>query len=128
MPTIGQDLVKLKKLKDEAAELNARATTAKARKDEWERHCYSRMDAEEVKSTSTRGSLYVATATTMANVQDRDAFLAWAKENAPELVIEKELGKELNALVRACLDDGKPLPEGVGFFIREGVSVRKASS
>lgn len=56
--------------------------------------------------------------------QDRSEFVAWAEENEPELVETKERAALLNALVRAKLDDGEPLPPGVGWYSRQHISIR----
>lgn len=125
MPTIGQDLLKLKKLKDEESALKRRYEEKKRVRDEWERRCFERMENEEVDSHKTRGSQFVKSQTIYAKVQDRSAFVAWAQEHDPDLIQDKERAQEANALVRACLDDGRELPPGLGFYTRDSISVRK---
>lgn len=126
MPTLGQDLLKLKRFKDEEAALKARADKAAAKRKQWEAHCFERMDAEEADSHKTRGILFARSGKQYAQIQDRASFIEWAKVHEPDLVKEAERSAELNALVRQRLDDNEPLPPGVGFYVRENVSVRKA--
>lgn len=126
MTTLGQDLVHLKKLKDTESTLKARWDKAKRDREIWERKVFDRMDGEETDSQKTRGSLFVRSQTIYAKVQDRQAFVDWAKTNDPDLIQDKERGQELNALVRACLDDQSELPPGIGFYTRDTVAVRKA--
>lgn len=54
-------------------------------------------------------------------------FVKWAESNDPDLIQYKERGAELNSLVRQRLDDGEPLPPGVGFYDREYISQRTST-
>lgn len=126
MPTVGQELLTLSKYRDEEAQLKKRYEASKAKREAHERKCMGRMETEEVESYKTRGKLFSNTGITYAQVQDRDAFLTWAHENEPELVKESESKGDLNALVRACLDDGKAFPPGVGSYEKNYISIRKA--
>lgn len=127
MATLGEDLAKLAKLKDAATKANAAAKIATLEKDQWERHCFNRMEAEECEGHRSKGKLFTASQKTYAQIQDRDAFLAWAQENEPELVVAREKADDLHALVRRLIDDGQPLPPGIGFYIKDTISVRKAT-
>ncbi len=116
--------MKLRKLKRDAEKKQNQADTAKKRHKEWERHCLDRMDAEETESHKTYGTLFSPVKKQFATVQDRSEFVKWALAHEPELVQYKERGAELNQLVRQRLDDGEPLPPGVGFYDREYISQR----
>lgn len=126
MSTLGQDLTKLATLKDKAAELAKKAELARIEMKKWEVHCFLRMEGEESEGHRTRGRLFTPTSKPYAQVQDREEFHAWARDNEPELLKTAERDAELNALVRARLDDGEPLPPGLGFYTRDVISVRKA--
>jgi hypothetical protein len=62
-----------------------------------------------------------------AVLQDREEFAAWAAENDPESYFEAEARVRqdlLNALVRQRLDDGEPLPPGLGVSLETKLSRR----
>ena len=126
MPTLKQDLIKLAKLKREASDLTGKAKKASQARDIHIRHCFERMEDEDVQSLKSSENLFVASSTEYGTVQDRGEFVQWAKENAPELIAEKEEAGLLNALVRQKLADGQELPPGVGFYTKDNVAVRKA--
>jgi hypothetical protein len=84
------------------------------------------MEDRGVDGIKVDGTNYVPSGTTYAQVQDSDEFIKWAEENDSQLIEEKPRKELLNQLVRTYLDDGKPLPPGVGFYIREYVSTRAA--
>ena len=85
-----------------------------------------RLEQDGVDSIRVDGVLFVPAETTYGTIQDRSAFIEWAKENAPEMFEEKERSGLVNELVRERLDNGEPLPPGVGFYVREYVSQRAA--
>lgn len=126
MATLKQDLIKLAKLKREASELTAKAKKASVTRDIHIRHCFERMENEDVQSLKSSENLFVASSTEYGTVQDRSEFVTWAKDNAPELIAEKEEAGLLNSLVRQRLADGQELPPGVGFYTKDNVAVRKA--
>lgn len=120
-------LRKLKKLKDTATLRNRQAKEATAALAAFESECFEEMDASDVDSMKTYGHVFVRVTKDYAQVQDRDAFVEWAKENEPELVQDKERKVELDKLVREKLDNGEALPPGVGFYTKHTISVRKAT-
>lgn len=85
-----------------------------------------RMRSEGVESMKVEGTLFVPTETVYAQIQDRQEFVAWAEENDTELIEPKERKEILSQMVRQRLDDGEPLPPGVGFYVREYISQRAA--
>jgi hypothetical protein len=126
MPTLGQDFLKLKRLKDEHEAKAKAKDKAEAAMKKWQAHCFERAAAEGVEGHKTRGYLFTPVAKEFATIQDRAAFLEWAKSHDEDLVQETERKADLNTLVRRCLDDGEELPPGVGYYTREYVSVRSA--
>lgn len=126
MPTLGQDLVRLRTLKKTYDKAKKLSDTAERKYKDWQYACLQRMEAEESEGQRTRGTLFTPVQTEYASVQDRSVFVAWAKENAPDLVEEKERAKLLNALVREALDNQQELPPGVGFYTRDYISMRES--
>jgi hypothetical protein len=124
--TIGQDLTKLAKFKEDEAVLKRRYEDASRKRKQWEAQCYERMEREETDSHKTRGKLFVRSSKDFAKVEDLQEFVEWALANEPDLVTYADRRAELNSLIRARLDDSEPLPPGVGFYTRDTVSVRKA--
>jgi hypothetical protein len=84
------------------------------------------MRSQGVESLKVGGTLFVPTETVYAQVQDRSEFVRWAQENDDELIDHRERKEVLSQLVRQKLDDGEPLPPGVGFYVREYISQRAA--
>lgn len=125
MATLGQDLVKLKALKQDASAKTKVAKAATDKMKEWERRCFERMDAEETDGHRTHGSLYTPVSKEYAQIQDFGAFKDWCETTGEDLIQDTTRDKELNALVRRLLDDGHPLPPGVGFYTRDYISVRQ---
>ena len=88
--------------------------------------CQDAMEDAGVGSTKVDDTLFVPAETVYGNVQDKAAFIEWAQQQDEALVEPKPRGDLLNALVREHLDDGKPLPPGVGFYVRRYISQRGA--
>lgn len=85
---------------------------------------FQRMNAEGVDGLKVDDISFTPSETVYANMQDRDAFVQWAKENDDQLIESKERKALLNAMVRERIDNGEPLPPGVGFYVRETVQQR----
>ncbi len=122
--TLTQDLITLRKLKREASELDKRQKEAAKLAKALEIKVFERMEQDEVDSVKAAGSNFVRAETVFASIQDREAFLDWAKSNDESLVKETEESALLNQLVREKLDNGETLPDGVGFYARRYVAVR----
>lgn len=60
-----------------------------------------------------------------ATVQDFDAFMKWARENDQEgmLRLDKRVSQAMNDLVRERIEDGEPLPPGLGSYPKAPVKV-----
>jgi hypothetical protein len=125
MSTLREDLAKLRQLKVEATAANKAAEKVKRERDEWQRHCLDRMDAEGFTGkvefdgtpyTPHRDKHY-------ASIQDKAVFLEWAEENAPHLVSHEPKKGDLNTLVRNALDDGEELPPGIGWYDKDYIAI-----
>lgn len=124
--TLNDDLKRLAVLKRERDDLKAQFEAADTAYHEHRDRCYERMEDEETESTRLAGQLFVRNKPTwFATVQDRRVFQAWAKQNAPSVLKQTEAEKELNKLVRACIDDGRPFPPGLSAYPRKVVAVRQ---
>lgn len=87
---------------------------------------YQRMDETGVDGLKIDGINFVPSETVYANVQDRSAFVEWARDHDEELVENRERKALLNQLVRERIDNGEPLPPGIGFYVRETVAQRSS--
>jgi hypothetical protein len=122
--TLAEDAAALRELKRTAAALDTEAKEAKAAAQQAEIEFFERMDTEGVQSIKYDGTNFVRAETVFGQVQDRSEFVAWAEENRPELLETKERKALVNELVREHLDDGAPLPPGLGFYVNQYVSQR----
>lgn len=125
-PTLSQACQALRKLKEQEAKAKDKYDELKAKRERAEIELIQRMEGEEAESHKTAGVLFVPTRRPYGTVQDRQEFVKWAQENAPELVEAKERKGLVNEIVRQRLDDGEDLPPGVGYYVKEYVSQRAA--
>src|SRR5687768_3746500 len=129
MSTLNEDLRRLDMLKADEAMKKRAANQATQMRAEWEKHCFDRMVDEEYdpgsSSVKIKGVIYIPNRTEYATVQDEAAFVEWAKEH-DEGLLQPESPREglLNQLVRERLDNGEPLPPGIGYHTKEFISVR----
>lgn len=126
MTTLAEDSRKLASLRQRYERASADAKVYKEEMDRAEMALFERMEHEDVGSIKVGRSNFVRAATTYGQVQDRGAFVAWAEDERPELVELKERKALLNEIVRECLEDGVPLPPGLGFYVKQYVSQRAA--
>jgi hypothetical protein len=126
--TLNEDLRRLDELKADEAEKKRAANQAAEQRALWEKHCFDRMVDEQYdpgeSSVKIKGVVYIPNRTDYAAVQDRDAFIEWAKENDAGLIEVAHREGLLNQLVRERLDNGEPLPPGIGFYTKEFISIR----
>jgi phage host-nuclease inhibitor protein Gam len=123
---LNADLRKLATLNAEAQKLEKKAKDKRAELNAWRAKCYERMEDEEVESTRVGGNLFVRNEPTwFSTIQDEASLFAWLRENRPGILQTKAVEKELNKLARACLEDGRPFPPGLGAYPRKIVAVRK---
>lgn len=88
-----------------------------------------RMDREQVESIKSGGKLVTRNEPTpYAQVNDRAAFIEWARENDEGLLEIKERTTDgiLNQLVRQRLEDKQELPPGLTFYTKGEISLRAA--
>lgn len=78
-----------------------------------------------LKNMSTaQGNYQVPEPTWFAQVQDFGAFERWAEANEPGLLRrDHKVSKQMNELVRDRIEDGSPLPPGLGAYPRRPVKV-----
>lgn len=116
-------LARLKFMADRKAEV---ADEAKQAFEAAQRTFYERLQDEGVGSIKVDGINFVPAHTVFGQIQDREAFIAWAQENEEELLEPRERKALINEIVREAVEQGKELPPGLGFYVREYVSQRVA--
>lgn len=120
-----KELLRLKRLKDEYAELNRQRDDVRRELDMQQAAVYAYMEEYDIESMKVDDLTFIRTAPReFATVQDREAFVEWAMRNDASLVAMKEEKRLLNQLVRERIDNGEELPPGIGFYTREIVSIR----
>lgn len=126
-PTIDEDLLALAHLKSTRDATKDVFDAAEAEFKTHQRNTIERCEAENIQGLKAHGMSFTLNKPThYGQIQDRTEFVAWATENDPELIETKERAALLNALVRARLDDGEPLPPGCGFYSRQHISMRES--
>lgn len=125
--TITQQARRLAKLKAASVAADERAETANRAFKDAERALHERMAAEGVGSIKVDGTSFVPASTIYGTIQDREAFIAWAQDNEEELLEPKERKSLINELAREAVEQGRELPPGMGFYVRDYVSQRIAS-
>lgn len=121
--SLKQDLIRLRRLKEEASRANAKAKKISLERDTLQARVFARMEDEEIDGMKVAGRNFVRSSTIYGSVQDRDLFIAWAEANDQSLVRPKEAGDLLNQLVRERIDNGEELPPGIGFYTRDIIKV-----
>jgi hypothetical protein len=124
--TITAEARRLAKLKAASSKAAERADKAKQAFEDAQRKFYDHMQDEGIGSIKVDGTNFVPAQTVYGQVQDREAFIAWAQENEEELLEPHERKALINELVREAVDNGTELPPGLGFYTKEYVSQRVA--
>lgn len=125
-PTLNEDLHKLDDLALKQKAAKADFEKADREYKQHRMHCYERMKDEGVDMTKLGGVRFEAPKPTWyGTVQDKKVFQKWAKANRPALVREEAAEAELNKFVRECIEDGRPLPPGVGAYPRPVVRITR---
>lgn len=122
--TLAQEARTLRALRKKKEDTDKRAKEAKLAYDQHERYLMERMEAEEVGSIRVAGVLFSPTRTEYGKVQDPATFMAWAKENMPELLEQKPRKGLIHDEVRKRIADNVPMPPGLGFYVDEYISQR----
>ncbi len=86
---------------------------------------FEHLSDQGIESMKVDGTNFVRASTAYGSVQDREAFVEWAKQNDEALIEYKERGALINELVRERLDNGEELPPGLGMYTRDLVQQRK---
>lgn len=126
MSTLTDDAKALAALKEKRDAAKAEYEALKEEHKQAEVEFLERMAHEGSEGMKTDGINFVPAKTPYAQMQDRASFVAWAQDNDPELIEPRERKELINALVRRHIDDGEPLPPGLGFYVKEYVSMRAA--
>lgn len=125
-PTLSQACKDLRELKELEAGAKAEYEDIKRRRERFESDLMDRMEAEESEGHKTDGSNFVPAKTVYGQVQDRSEFVKWAEDNDPELLETKERKALINQLAREKIDNGEPLPPGLGHYEQRYISIRAA--
>jgi predicted ATPase len=123
-PTLAEEARALRELKAEASAAKKVHDAAKAAVAEAHQALMDRMELEQVSSIGTGGTLFVRAETIYGNVNDRQEFIKWAEVNDPGLLKVTERDELINTMARRHIDDGEPLPPGVGWYSKPYISQR----
>jgi hypothetical protein len=134
MTTVQQDARQVRKLRLKALKLKHEYDDAQRDFKGAQQQLYDRMTADpdpdnNMTSFRSGGVLYVARETLHGQVQDAAAFKRWYDEHKEDegidaLFEDKPRKKLINELVRDCIRNHKPLPDGLGFYPEQYVSQR----
>lgn len=125
MSTYAHDIGVCEVLSSIAKRLEKQADVAKAMAAEAWHELAERMNDEGLEGVRRGGYNYAPYVSTSAVVQDKEAFVAWAREHAPELITGTPRKALINERVNTALDAGQPLPPGLGFYPDPKISRRK---
>lgn len=106
-----------KQLEDEVAKMKAQSAAM------WH-EIWEHMDGEELENVRVKGTNYGPKTSRFGVIQDQSAFIKWAMAHKPELIQPKPRQKLINEEVNRRLDDGQPLPDGLGYYEKPWVSRR----
>lgn len=123
--TVTEKAKELKKLRAKRDKDKDKAKASEAEYRKCEAELMQLMEAEDTDAVKVSGVLFSPTETVYAKMDDRTEFVEWARENAPELIEDRERKELTNQLVRERLDNGEVLPPGLGFYVRQYISQRK---
>jgi hypothetical protein len=125
MGTITEKLQDLARLKEHRDDAKSDYDEYKRRHAELEAELIERMAEEDVDSMKSGGINFVPARTPYGSVNDRAAFIEWCKESGNDDLLEvKERKQLINQIAREHLDDGRPLPPGMAFYVKEYISQR----
>jgi hypothetical protein len=129
---LGEDLDKLGLLERREQILSRRHKEAKAKREAWEREVYDRMIGEGWRPNDSgvnrNGIKFRPKSTTFAVVQDADKLREWLQNDEEDeladagLVEDKFKKGDLNRIARTKLDNGEPLPPGMGSYDKTMIS------
>lgn len=82
----------------------------------------NKMNDDGVNSFATDSGTAYKSTVEQASVTDMDAFLDYVRNNDAYHLLEKRVSK---TGVRALLDEGQPLPDGVNWYTSAAIHIRK---
>lgn len=126
MTTITEDARMLRQLRAELDEAELIARDAKIEYEDAQRKFFDRLETEGVGAVKVDGVNFVPQTTIYGQVQDREAFIEWAETTDESLLEPRERKALVNELVREAIEQGDPLPPGLGFYTKDYVSQRVA--
>lgn len=120
-------LARLGELKATSTRLAREAKEARYEMEKYQADLYESMSNMGMESTRIDGTSYARKETIYATVQDRDAFVEWARDHGMEdLTKTVEEKARLSEIVRERIDTGQELPPGVHWYGKQYISVTKA--
>lgn len=126
MTTIVEDARNLRALRNELDQAELIAKGAKLEYEIAQRKFFERLEAEGCGSVKVDGVNFVPQTTVYGQVQDREAFIEWAQATDESLLEPRERKALVNELVREAIEQGDPLPPGLGFYTKDYISQRVA--
>lgn len=123
-------LAELRRLKAEYRRLDKEYKVAKGAHDEFQRELFEDMREEGHLTLKMDDATYSRKATIYAHVQDREKFHEWLVVNGldQEFLRQTEESQRLNEFVRGLVDNSEELPEGLGMYSREYISITENKS
>lgn len=117
-----RDLAVLRRCYDHYAEI---AEEAQRRFKTAQAAVFRRMEDENAGTRYLDGVRFTPASTTYHVMQNRQAFVEWAKTNEPELIEQRERKGLCNAKARECIDNNEAFPPGLGSYDREYISISR---
>lgn len=119
--TLEERIKHVAELKERAAFLKEHAEQAAEAFAKAQDELWDYMDAQNITSIKIDGRNHVRRGTIYGSINDKQRFVAWAQEHAPELLAPEPRKKLINELVRQRIDNNEPLPDGVTWHVRKYV-------
>lgn len=128
MDEFDKKLYQLRVAKQDYRATQQEADEKKAAHDALQAEVFSIMRDRKILTHKSEDASFSRKSTIYGHVQDREAFVKWCREHQldEDILVLKEKGQPLNELVRSAIDNGEELPDGVGFYAREYVSITEA--
>lgn len=121
-------LDELTELKRRYREFEKQAKVAKADHDAAQHDLWQDMFEAGMTGFKTDVGSYVRKSTVYGTVQDMDAFTDWCERQglSDEFIKPAAQAQRLNEIVRSAVDNGEELPDGVGYYAREYISITES--
>ena len=123
--TLNEQIKHVSKLREHYEQLAQEADDAELAYKQAQDELWEHMDAIGMSSAKIDGTRYEKRATIYGTVNDKQEFLKWAEENAPELAAPAPRMGLVNERVRQMLDNGEELPPGLNFYVKRYVAQTK---